>query len=74
MIILISGASGLIGTQLSAHLERMGHEVIRLVRRRAGANEVSWDPAKGLLNSTDIEGIDAVIHLSGASIGDKRWT
>lgn len=74
MNILISGASGLIGTRLSTHLERIGHRVTRLVRRPANANEVSWNPTKDQLNSVDIEGFDAIIHLSGASIGDKRWT
>lgn len=74
MKIVISGASGLIGTQLSAKLAKSGHDVWRLVRRGAGANEISWDPAKGILNAADIEGADAVIHLSGAGIGDKRWT
>ncbi len=74
MNILISGASGLIGTQLSAHLERTGHRVTRLVRRPARANEVSWDPAKGQLNPADVAGVDAVIHLAGAGIADNRWT
>jgi hypothetical protein len=74
MNILISGASGLIGAQLGAHLERLGHRVTRLVRRPAGINEVSWNPALGHLNPADIEGVEAVIHLSGEGIGDKRWT
>lgn len=74
MHILISGASGLIGTRLSAHLEHTGHRVTRLVRRPAAANEISWDPAKNQLNQADIEDIDAVVHLSGAGIGSKRWT
>ncbi len=74
MNILISGASGLIGTQLSAHLEHAGHQVTRLVRRPAAPNEVSWDPAKGQLNPADVEGVDAVIHLAGAGIADNRWT
>lgn len=74
MNILISGASGLIGTELSAHLERLGHRVTRLVRRLAGTNEVLWNPAQNQLDPAAIEGVDAVIHLSGASIGDKRWT
>lgn len=74
MNILISGAGGLIGTQLSAHLERTGHRVIRLVRRPASTDEVSWNPVKNQLNPADIEGVDSVIHLSGAGIGDKRWT
>jgi hypothetical protein len=74
MNILVSGASGLIGTQLSAHLENLGHRVTRLVRRPAKINEVSWNPVKGELNPADIEGVDAVIHLAGANIGAKRWT
>lgn len=74
MKILISGASGLIGTELSAHLERVGHRVTRLVRRLAGTNEILWNPAQGQLDPASIEGTEAVIHLSGANIGDKRWT
>lgn len=74
MNILISGASGLIGTRLGAHLEQAGHQVTRLVRRPARSNEVSWNPAQNQLNASDLEGVDAVIHLSGAGIGDKRWT
>lgn len=74
MHVLISGARGLIGTQLSARLELTGNRVTRLVRRSAGTNEVYWNPALGDLNPAHIEGIDAVIHLSGAGIADKRWT
>lgn len=74
MNIRVSGASGLIGTRLSAHLENLGHRVTRLVRRPANGSEVSWNPIQGRLNAADIEGVDAVIHLSGASIDDKRWT
>ena len=74
MKILISGASGLIGTELGAHLEGVGHRVTRLVRRLAGTNEILWNPAQGQLDPASIEGTEAVIHLSGASIGDKRWT
>lgn len=74
MNVLISGASGLIGTRLGAHLERLGHQVTRLVRRPPSANEVSWNPASGQLNPADIDGVDAIVHLSGAGIADKRWT
>ncbi len=74
MKIIISGASGLIGKQLIAQLQNHGHEVVRLVRRAASTGEVMWDPKAGVLSAADLEGADAVIHLSGASIGDKRWT
>ncbi len=74
MKIVISGASGLIGTQLVAKLSESGHEVIRLVRRSPKAGEIQWNPKSGTLDPAALEGADAVIHLSGAGIGDKRWT
>ena len=74
MKIVISGASGLIGTQLVAKLSQGGHEVIRLVRRSPKSGEIQWNPKSGTLDAAALEGADAVIHLSGAGIGDKRWT
>jgi uncharacterized protein (TIGR01777 family) len=74
MKIVISGASGLIGTQLVAKLSSSGHEVVRLVRRSPKAGEIQWNPKAGTLDAAALEGADAVIHLSGAGIGDKRWT
>ena len=74
MKIVISGASGLIGTQLVAKLSQSGHEVIRLVRRSPKAGEIQWNPKSGTLDAAALEGADAVIHLSGAGIGDKRWS
>ena len=74
MKIVISGASGLIGTQLVAKLSSSGHEVVRLVRRSPKSGEIQWNPKSGMLDATALEGADAVIHLSGAGIGDKRWT
>jgi uncharacterized protein (TIGR01777 family) len=74
MNIVISGASGLIGTALVARLRSKGHTVTTLVRREARQGELSWDPARGVLDAAALEGTDAVIHLSGAGIGDKRWT
>ena len=74
--ILVAGSSGLIGTQLVAFLDTGGHDVWRLVRRpvKEGAKELSWAPDKGVLESSDLEGFDVVIHLGGAGIGDKRWS
>jgi uncharacterized protein (TIGR01777 family) len=74
MKIVVSGASGLIGTQLVANLSSNGHEVVRLVRRSPKAGEIQWNPKSGTLDAAALEGTDAVIHLSGAGIGDKRWT
>ena len=74
MRILMSGASGLIGTALSSHLSSDGHLVTRLVRRDAREGEHRWDPVAGILDADAFTGCDAVINLSGANIGDKRWT
>lgn len=74
MKIAISGASGLLGSALAPAFESDGHEVVRLVRRdAAGAGEASWNPAAGTIDSAALQGIDAVVNLSGATIG-KRWT
>jgi uncharacterized protein (TIGR01777 family) len=73
--VLISGASGLVGTELRRQLEAAGHSVVRLVRRPARSSaEVRWDPATLSLDPTAFDGIDAVVNLSGASIGHLPWT
>ena len=74
MKIVVSGASGLIGTQLVAKLSSSGHEVVRLVRRSPKSGEIQWNPKSGTLDAAALEGADAIIHLSGAGIGDKRWS
>jgi uncharacterized protein (TIGR01777 family) len=75
MKVAVSGSSGLIGSGLVPALEADGHEVVRLVRREAsGRREISWRPDEGILDPKDLEGVDAVVNLAGAGIGDKRWT
>src|SRR5690349_172350 len=75
MRIVIAGASGLIGTHMSATFRTAGHQVISLVRREASsAAEVQWNPAAGELDPKTLEGADAVVNLSGAGIGDRPWT
>ena len=75
MNILVTGASGLIGSALVPALEKEGHSVLRAVRREPrGDRERRWDPAAGSLAPGFLDGVDAVIHLAGAGIGDKRWT
>lgn len=76
--IIVTGSSGLIGTALCASLEADGHEVVRLVRSgRTSATRVLWNPragdATGIPGGT-LEGIDAIVHLAGAGVGDMRWT
>lgn len=75
MKVAVTGASGLIGTALVDSLQRDGHEVVRLVRRAArGAEEVTWDPAGGTVDLAGLAGSDAVVHLAGAGVADKRWS
>lgn len=73
--IAITGASGMIGSALVGHLKSEGHTVQRLVRRPVlSPDEVQWDPKSGEVDLAPLEGVDAVIHLAGANVGDKRWT
>lgn len=73
--IAITGASGLIGTALVGYLKSQGHTVQRLVRRPAvSAEEITWDPIAGTVDMDALAGVDAVIHLAGAGVSDKRWT
>jgi uncharacterized protein (TIGR01777 family) len=75
MHIAISGASGLIGTALTAFLTTGGHTVSKLVRREArGPREIRWDPDAGTVDTAALEGVDAVIHLAGENVGGGRWT
>ncbi len=71
--ILVSGASGLIGSALVPALRQAGNVVTSLVRRAAGAGEIGWDPEASRLNRGELENFDAVIHLAGENIG-ARWT
>lgn len=75
MHVVVTGASGLIGSALVPHLRGQGHRVTRAVRRAARAeDEISWDPAAGQLDPEDLREVDAVVHLAGESIGARRWT
>jgi len=74
--IAITASTGLIGRALSAQLDHDGVDVLRLVRRTATAGELQWEPARpdGGLTATALDGIDAVVHLSGAPVAAGRWT
>ena len=76
MKVLISGATGLIGSALISALTTAGHDVVRLVRSRPtrDGSEVHWDPELGRIDTAGLEGLDAVVHLAGENIGSGRWT
>nr|HPJ18569.1 NAD-dependent epimerase/dehydratase family protein [Actinomycetota bacterium] len=74
MRIGITGASGLIGSALAEHLIQRGDQVVRFVRREAASDsEVTWQPGQPL-DPSSLDGLDAVVHLAGAGVGDKRWS
>jgi uncharacterized protein len=76
MKIVVSGASGLIGHALTTDWTAAGHEVVRLVRKAApGLTGVAlWNPDTGDLDSSIFDSADAVVHLSGETIAQGRWT
>ncbi|MGW0468141.1 TIGR01777 family oxidoreductase [Streptomyces sp. NPDC003027] len=72
--IAVTGASGLIGSALVRSLRADGHDVLRLVRRPARtADEVEWDPSRLYVDASGLVGVDAVVHLAGAGVGERRW-
>lgn len=77
MRIAITGSTGLIGSALTDSLSADGHTVVRLVRegtKRAGGGSVRWDPKRQYVDVEGLAGCDAVVHLAGAGVGDRRWT
>ncbi|MFK0189728.1 TIGR01777 family oxidoreductase [Kitasatospora sp. NPDC090308] len=81
MRIAVTGSTGLIGSALVDSLLTDGHEVLRLVRRRSrtgpqpdGTVGVGWNPQLMQIDRPALEGVEAVVHLAGAGVGDRRWT
>lgn len=76
MRILMSGGSGFVGSALTKLLRESGHNVSHLVRAAAPVKppDVFWDPRAASIDAASMEGLDAVVHLSGASIAEHRWT
>src|SRR4051794_17063850 len=75
MRIAVAGSSGLLGSSLLPALRDDGHEVVRLVRRAASASdEIGWEPARGKLDPSALQSVDAVINLAGAPIAGERWS
>lgn len=75
--ILITGATGLIGSRIVRNLQQRGHVIKILTRdpsRVKNAEAFHWDIDSGQIDPKCLEGIDTIIHLAGAGIADKRWT
>ncbi len=72
MKILVTGSSGLIGKSVIPILTSLGHEIVALPRRRDNGH--GWNPLTGDVDHASMEGANAVIHLAGAGIADRRWT
>jgi uncharacterized protein (TIGR01777 family) len=75
MRVVVTGASGLVGSALVPFLGKHGHDVLRLVRRPPrSADEVRWDPAAGRVDAAALAGIEAAVNLSGENLAEGRWT
>lgn len=76
--ICITGGTGLIGRRLTSLLSAQGHEILILSRSaKAGAQGISfatWDPEQGTIDAAAVRDCDAIIHLAGAGVAEKRWT
>jgi hypothetical protein len=74
--ILISGASGLIGTRLTELLVQHGHEVSHLSRKKKEGKTPAfvWNVESGIIDEQALKDVDAVVHLAGAGVADKRWS
>src|SRR5262245_7331601 len=75
MRVLVTGASGLVGSALVPLPASSGHDVVRAVRRPArGRDEVQWDVEQRRMDASQLDGVDAVVHLAGEGIASHRWT
>ena len=74
--VLITGGSGTIGSRLTSVLQERGYEVSHLSRspRTTSIKTFIWDPSSGRMDAAALKGVDAIVHLAGAGIADKRWS
>ena len=72
MDVAITGATGLIGTALTDALRARGDGVVTV--GRGADSDVRWDPMAGTIDTDRLEGVAAVVHLAGESLGEKKWT
>jgi uncharacterized protein (TIGR01777 family) len=74
MKILVTGATGLVGSAFTVRAQSQGHVVSALTRSPRKQSDIRWNPAAGELDPAHLEGFDAVVHLAGESIASGRWT
>ena len=75
MKVLVTGATGLIGTEVIRQLKARGDDVVTMVRRTPqNENEREWQPDRGYIQPETMVGIDAVVNLAGATTGKLPWT
>ena len=73
--VAVTGSSGLIGSALVGQLRADGYEVKKIVRRPTRNNdEITWNPSLGQIDLTALADVDAIVHLAGVGVGDKRWS
>ena len=72
LTIAVTGATGMIGGALASFLTGVGHTVRRVTRTPRAPGDVGWHPGAGVLDAKALDGVDAVVHLAGASVAD-RW-
>lgn len=73
MRIGISGSTGLVGSALVSYCASEGHPITRLVRSGTSSSDVVWDPSRGQLDASRLEGLEAIVHLAGENIAGRRW-
>lgn len=76
MKIIVTGASGLVGSALIPYLQSQGHDVKKVNRSTEplGIDDIRWDPERGFIDYRDLDDIDVVINLSGSNLSEGRWT
>ncbi|OKI27723.1 TIGR01777 family oxidoreductase [Streptomyces sp. CB03911] len=81
MRIAVTGSTGFLGSALVRSLLADGHQVVRLVRHRSrtgpqadGTTAIGWNPLRMEIDRAGLTGVEAVVHLAGAGVGDHRWT
>lgn len=74
MKVAVTGSTGLLGQALISALKSSGHDVVRVVRGKPAGGEVAWDPAKDMIDTAGLAGVEAGVHLAGENIASGRWT